>query len=103
MGLIIHDTLVLPSGISITDSYASFRYSNMVVHCISPQSNTVSNAWQVQTTFSIWKDKNMSFIGAPPLDNRNITVELGPAEMEQPLFVPLYKALQSKFTSTSVA
>ena len=97
MGLLIHDAITLRNGKTITDLYASFRYCNLIVSCMSPSANSSSNAWMVTTTYGLWTSNTACTQGGTPLESRELNYQM---TTDQPLFTSLYGVLKSKFKST---
>jgi hypothetical protein len=101
MGLLIHDTITLRNGQKMTDSYASFRYSNMFVSCLSTSSNTSSNSWMVTTTYGLWRSNVACVQGGTPVESRQVQFQMTNDQLNQPFFTALYGVLKNQFQSTT--
>lgn len=96
MGLLIHDTLELPSGLAITGAYATFGNSPLTTYVETAADG--SKSFSAAGSVSLFKDQASQAAGLQPVQERRVQIALQPDSVHA-IYGIMYAALAASFQS----
>ena len=97
MGLIIQDTLELPSGLSVTGAYATFAASPLTTYAETAADGT--KVFTAAGSVSIFKDEASAQAGLDPVVVRRVQIPLQPDSVHA-IYAIMYGGLAALYQNT---
>ena len=101
MGIIINDTITLPSGLQVTGAYAGFGLKSITVTPIDVAASPTGKMYVVNAPYNIWVSNETRMAGADPLMVQPLMFTMGPDALMTGVYGVLYSKMCAQYTSTT--
>lgn len=99
MGIIVKDTIVLPSGLSATNTYAGFSANVIVITPVDSASSPTGKMYNVQAPYNIWLNNDARQANKDPLMIQQLNFQMGPQALTEGVYTIMYGQLCSQYTN----
>lgn len=102
MGIIINDTLTLSNGTTATNTYASFKDSEIKIQKYYINGNDITNyKFNLKSLYTIYINKEYRLENKPFLELKSINFEITSSDLQIDPYVLLYNHLKTLYTNTT--
>lgn len=99
MGIIVHDTIALPSGLSATDTYAGFSANLIVIQPVDSAASPTGKMYNVQAPYNIWLNNDARQANKDPLMVQQLNFQMGPQALTTGVYQIMYSQLCAQYTN----
>ena len=102
MGIIINDTLTFSNGTIATNTYASFKDSEIIIQKYYTNGNDTTNyTFYLKSLYTIYINKEYRLQNKPFLEIKNISFKITSSDLSIDPYILLYNHLKTLYTNTT--
>lgn len=102
MGIIINDTLTLSNGTTATNTYASFKDSEIIIQKHYTNGNDITNyTFYLKSLYTIYINKEFRLENKQFLELKSIHFEITSSDLQIDPYVLLYNKLKTLYINTT--
>lgn len=98
MGIVIGDTITLPSGLTATGAYAGFSANLIVIQPVDSASSPTGKMYNVQAPYNIWLNNDARKANKDPLMIQQLNFQMGPEALTQGVYQIMYSQMCAQYT-----
>ena len=99
MGIIIGDTITLPSGLTVQNAYAGFSSNLVTVTPTTDPSSPTGKSYVVQAPYNIWVSDEARQAGRDPLMVKQLQFKMGAESLNAGVYTVLYTQMCKAYTN----
>ncbi|KAK9816158.1 hypothetical protein WJX74_009811 [Apatococcus lobatus] len=99
MGILIHDEITLPSGLTVKEAYAGFSLNLITVTPVDDPASPTGKSYTIQAPYNIWVSDDARQAGKDPLMVQQLQFSMGPESLMSGVYVVLYTQMCKQYTS----